>query len=141
MLAHKVHAQNQVDTWSVLRAAGKHHMHQVRELLAELWRERGDLEWGKGGREGKRREGGKGGRGREGGRKGGRKGGREGGKEGGKEGRKGEFQAYTDCNDIYNTLNYLPLEDLVHECIDVASSEGLSQCSHLKDTAPQGPDV
>ena len=69
------------------------------------------------------------------------KGGREGGKEGGKEGRKGEFQAYTDCNDIYNTLNYLPLEDLVHECIDVASSEGLSQCSHLKDTAPQGPDV
>lgn len=72
-------------------------------------------------------------------------GGREEGKgreeEGGKEGRKGEFQAYTDCNDICNTLNYLPLEDLVHECVDVASCEGLPQCSHLKHTAPQGPDV
>jgi len=95
--------------------------------------------------EGGERGGGRGG-GREGGggkgdRKGGGKGESGGEKEGGKEGRKGEFQAYTDCNDIYNTLNYLPLEDLVHECIDVASSEGLPQCSHLKDTAPQGPDV
>ena len=63
---------------------------------------------------------------------------REGGREGGRECQ----QAILMTHSQYPTWRTdLSLEDLIHQCIDVASSEGMPQCGHLIHTAPKSPNV